>query len=205
MFCNYIWRDAKTGIERYIGWSSNLERPCRHIKNSHNVQLSRMIQKRIREGYDPQPEIMICKCQSENYAKLLECCLIEKYGREDLEKGTLFNHTDGGEGIPGRKAPAEERAARSAFTSERWANNPEEKEKQAVITSKSWEDPDIRARRLAGMAKPESRLKISQTHSGKIISAVHCQQISDFQKNRPKSAETCKNMSIAAFNRAPAE
>ena len=40
-------------------------------------------------------------------AKEIEIALIEKYGRRDLNKGTLVNMTDGGEGILGFKFSAE--------------------------------------------------------------------------------------------------
>lgn len=100
-FCNYIYRDPKTQVVRYVGWGSTLDRPVSHLRKSCNSKLHYMLQKRIREGYDPQPEITICTHQSENYAKLIECCWIEKYGREDMGKGTLFNGTDGGDGRVG--------------------------------------------------------------------------------------------------------
>lgn len=101
-FANYIWRDPSTNIIRYIGWTSCVDiRPYKHLKKSQNIELDRMLKKRLREGFDPQPEIYICAIQSANYAKLIECCWIEKYGRKDLGNGTLFNYTDGGDGAYG--------------------------------------------------------------------------------------------------------
>lgn len=99
MFCTYLYRDPKDGTPRYVGWGSSLERPFYHLKRTHNVQLGRMLKKRKSEGLNPRPEVVVCPIQTESYAKLLECCWIEKYGREDLGKGTLFNKTDGGDGV----------------------------------------------------------------------------------------------------------
>lgn len=58
-----------------------------------------MLRKRIKEGYDPQP--IISYEADETTAHQMEMFWIAFYGRADLGTGTLFNLTDGGEGISG--------------------------------------------------------------------------------------------------------
>jgi hypothetical protein len=49
-------------------------------------------------GYNIQ---IICKNISWKLACQMEIALIKKYGRRDRNKGTLVNHTDGGDGVAG--------------------------------------------------------------------------------------------------------
>jgi hypothetical protein len=93
-----------------------------------------------------------------------EMKLIEIYGRRDLGTGTLFNLTDGGEGLAGvirtdewRKNISEslrtpEQVSRNVIASrERWANQ-EYKEKTIAAIRKALQDPEVIARREAGKA-----------------------------------------------------
>lgn len=93
-----------------------------------------------------------------------EMKLIEVYGRRDLGTGTLFNLTDGGEGLAGvirtdewRKNISEslrtpEQVSRNVIASrERWANQ-EYKEKTIAAIRKALQDPEVIARREAGKA-----------------------------------------------------
>jgi|SRR5579859_3707581 len=94
----YIFRDPKTEIPRYVGKGVN-DRVWTHIDYPSNTRTDRMLVKRHREGYSCVPEIIYCK--NEEQAFSLEMWFIWKYGREDQGRGTLFNLTDGGEGLTG--------------------------------------------------------------------------------------------------------
>jgi hypothetical protein len=94
----YIFRDPKTKIPRYVGKGIN-DRVWTHIDYPSNTRTDRMLAKRHREGYACVPEIIYCK--NEGQAFSLEMWFIWKYGRDDQDRGTLFNLTDGGDGLTG--------------------------------------------------------------------------------------------------------
>jgi len=58
-----------------------------------------MIQKRLREGYQIQPDVLLVSSREE--AVDMEKLLIAMIGRADKGNGPLFNFTDGGEGTSG--------------------------------------------------------------------------------------------------------
>ena len=91
-----------------------------------------------------------------------EMKLIEVYGRRDLGTGTLFNLTDGGEGLAGvirtdewRKnisnanSTPEKIALYSEGQKRRWAN-PIFREQTIAAIRKALQDPEVIARREAG-------------------------------------------------------
>ena len=93
-----------------------------------------------------------------------EMKLIEVYGRRDLGTGTLFNLTDGGEGLAGvirtdewRKnisdanSTPEKIALYSEGQKRRWAN-PTFREQTIAAIRKALQDPEVIARREAGKA-----------------------------------------------------
>ena len=93
-----------------------------------------------------------------------EVRLIEAYGRRDLGTGTLFNLTDGGEGLAGvirtdewRKniseanSTPEKIALYSEGQKRRWAN-PLFREQTIAAIRKALQDPEVIARREAGKA-----------------------------------------------------
>lgn len=105
--CTYIYRDPKTNIIRYVG-EGVLSRAHQHLrkgKKSSNPRLSAMVQKRLSEGFDLQPEVILAEDKQDGIE--MEMLLISMIGREDLSSGSLFNHTDGGDGIVGYKHTAE--------------------------------------------------------------------------------------------------
>jgi len=95
----YLYCDPKTGIERYVGFGKK-SRAWSHLRGSHNRRLDNMLKKRIREGFDPQP-IILLDGLSELSAKAIEIFWIATIGRDDKQKGSLFNATDGGDGQSG--------------------------------------------------------------------------------------------------------
>lgn len=102
-FYAYLYKDVDdTSI--YVGKGMH-KRAWKHFKA--NTHLGRLLRKRNIAGYTIEP--IIYKCENEELAFFVESELIRKYGREDLNKGTLFNLTDGGEGCSGYKHSDENR------------------------------------------------------------------------------------------------
>ena len=104
----YEYSDPKSQQVIYIGKGTGY-RAWSHLTNSHNKILLNLINKRLREGYKVLPRIIsFFDYKDDNQALDLEKKLIIKYGRKDLKTGTLFNHTDGGDGALGQSiAPIE--------------------------------------------------------------------------------------------------
>jgi hypothetical protein len=78
-----------------------------------------MIRKRMNEGFKIEP--VLIQAPSEMSAFAMEIFWIAVIGREDLELGTLFNKTNGGEGVSGRVVGPEERMARSVLRKAEYA------------------------------------------------------------------------------------
>ena len=97
-FCGYIWVDPKSGIPRYVG-KGLLNRPSKHLIPSADSQISRLLKKRKREGYEIKPHITLVETEDEAFD--LEILFIATFGRQDLGEGSLFNKTDGGDGVSG--------------------------------------------------------------------------------------------------------
>lgn len=88
-----------------------------HFRNYSDTRLSRVLKKRARDGIKIAPEII--PCESEELAFFVEEELIRKFGREDLNEGTLFNLTNGGDGASGSKTNgAKKGVKRKPFTEE---------------------------------------------------------------------------------------
>lgn len=99
----YIYYDPrKTPIEPiYIGKGID-DRMYHHVnKKCHNPILERKLTKIKELGLEPIIEKIQDNLSDEDALKL-EIELISKYGRIDLETGTLCNLTEGGEGSSGR-------------------------------------------------------------------------------------------------------
>jgi len=102
MFYTYIIIDPVKNEPFYIGKGSKY-RVRRHIRNSPNKHVNTRIKKLRKNG--SEPIIKKIECSSEQIAFDLEKGLIKLIGRRDLNKGPLFNFTDGGEGTAGKKRP----------------------------------------------------------------------------------------------------
>lgn len=98
----YLYRDI-CGTPIYIGKGKG-KRAFTHMKNSSNNQLNNTLKKRLRDGFIIEPEFLY-KDVDEEFALFVEIEMIRHYGRKDLKTGTLFNLTDGGDGVVGILAP----------------------------------------------------------------------------------------------------
>ena len=104
----YLYRHIRpnTGEPFYIGIGSKLDKLHSKIKREYNrafcIHRENNFWKSIVEKVGYEVEIIL---ESDDYEfiKQKEIEFIALYGRRNLEKGTLVNLTDGGEGVKGRK------------------------------------------------------------------------------------------------------
>jgi len=97
-YYTYIYSDPRTLVPFYVGKGSG-NRCYVHLNEKHkhaNVWFGRKIKKIKREGLKPLVEKIYVS--SEYYSLELEKGLIKKFGRKDLNTGTLLNLNEGGTG-----------------------------------------------------------------------------------------------------------
>lgn len=98
-FYVYSYSDPLTDVVVYIGKGTGY-RAWSHLNRSSNRRLNNLIRLRGKQGFEILPTIHGF-FESSDEALSQEAKLIEIHGRKDLETGTLFNLTDGGEGALG--------------------------------------------------------------------------------------------------------
>lgn len=174
MFYVYVYRDPrplKINQPVYVGKGSG-DRDLSHwSKGSHNKPFQDFISHLKQRGLVAVPErVLITDDEAEAFAKEIE--LIAKYGRRNLNTGTLFNLTDGGEGGSGTIRTAEHKAVDSRFSTEHWQDpvyrakvvasqaaaqgTPEARAAKSTASTEAWADPEIRTKRTEGIAKARS-------------------------------------------------
>ncbi len=158
-FCTYIYRDPKTNIILYVGEGS-LKRPFDHFRLKS--RLGEMLRKRVREGFNPQPQII--PASSKEDCQEMEMLLIEMIGRLDLKTGPLFNLTRGGDGVVGHKM-SQEALKKIGEATKRRFQDPEVKKAHKLAAVKAC-TPEVRAKKGAALKKvlstPEMREKWSK-------------------------------------------
>ena len=139
-------RPSKDSAVVYVGKGSgnrafdHWEKPsmCKNRKLKHLLNLLR------RDGLKPIIEIVF-EFETEKEALDKEIELIELYGRSDLEKGLLFNGTDGGEGLI--NISPETLGRRSASIKATY-NTPKKKIEQSERALASWKNPEFKKKRI---------------------------------------------------------
>ena len=98
IYYTYVYKDPITLIPRYIGKGKN-KRAYIHsnLKRISNKSLQSLIQNLQKNNLNPIIDF-IAKDIDEEFAFFIEKEAISLYGRKDLGTGSLFNHTNGGEG-----------------------------------------------------------------------------------------------------------
>lgn len=139
-------------------------------------------------------------------ALALERRMIKWYGRIDLGTGILRNRTDGGEGTSGRVFSEESKKKMSDAKKGKPSNSPGSTglivtpEHRAKISAANKGKP---GNRLGIPHTEETRAKMSQSQTGKIIPEETRNKISNSLSGRSISEESKVKMSIAAKNRPP--
>jgi hypothetical protein len=174
MFYVYVYRDPrplKLNQPVYVGKGSG-DRDLSHwSKGSHNKPFQDFISHLKQRGLVAVPErILITEDEAEAFAKEIE--LIAQYGRRNLNTGTLFNLTDGGEGGSGTVKTEAHKAVDKYNSIKNWADpayqqkvaagqravqgTPEARTAKAIASAEAWTNPEIRTKRQGGIAKARS-------------------------------------------------
>lgn len=167
MFYVYVYKDPRPTKNQqvvYVGKGSG-DRAWDHWNKRvrGNKGFGAFLALLRRENLEPIIEIVRNNLE-EAEAFYEEMRLITVYGRRDTKTGTLFNLTDGGEGISGairtdewrenisKALSTEFQLSRNITASkERWAND-EYRQKTVAAIQKALQDPEVIARREAGKA-----------------------------------------------------
>jgi hypothetical protein len=136
----YIFYDPRTGIPFYVGkgkggrgWRSKANKiVIGRIRELRVLGLEQIV--RAKTGL------------TEAEAFMVEKLLIRIFGRKDIDGGSLFNHTWGGEGISGYRHTAEHKSKMSVIHS--GENNVSKR-------------PEVKAKKLAAMNQPEAKARMS--------------------------------------------
>ena len=131
----------------------------------------------------PEERILILKQNlTEGEAFRHEVYMIAVFGRKDTGTGILRNRTDGGQGQSGRILSSEVKKQIGIKVSASLVGNRRKKGKRE---------------------SEETRLKKSIAHTGSKATEEHCQNISLGLKDKPKSDNHKKNLSIAKKGKTP--
>jgi len=165
-FYTYVIRDPRPnhlGVPRYVGKGQNHRaRSHFNISKLQNSNFKWFMSECQKLGLEPKLEI-VARFSSEKLAFKLEIELIAKYGRLDFCTGTLYNRTDGGDGVSGSIKVAER--AREMMT--RLRADPEAAKINAEMSS-------IRMRKINALPRPERWRRNQSKAARACLASLHC-------------------------------
>jgi len=149
MFYVYVYYDPrplKKGQPVYVGKGTGARDLSHWSRGSHNKPFQDFISHLKQRNYVATCE-RVFETENEQEAFVKEMELIKLYGRRDLKTVTLFNRTDGGEGLSG------------------YVKSDAEKEVDRHGTLLNWQDPEYRAKVVAGQIKAQNTPEALETKS----------------------------------------
>lgn len=215
MFYVYVYFDPERNIPMYVGKGKDTR--CKvHLKNATNKQLKNRISALKAIGL--KPEIVVKFQPDEDAALREEIALISKYGRRDLNTGTLYNMTDGGEGKSGWIPTPQTRAKisesnRNPSVSVRqkqsaWVRSEETKQKIADAQRKAAarRTPEEKAildrSRTTEFLTEETRAKMSASaNARKTLKCPHCDKIGGSPGMRRHHFDKCTKAEPTTLNK----
>lgn len=158
----YLHYHAGDTVVFYVGKGHH--RKYRHHCRAHDLKTRSRMWQRVHAKHGVRVEVLEDN-MSEYAAFLLERTMIALIGRRDLGLGTLVNHTDGGEGVKGRKASPEECAMRAESQRRRRAD-PADRARTGAASKAAWAREGAKERRVAAQLErykdPEAIRKQSE-------------------------------------------
>lgn len=153
-FYTYIYYEGDT--PRYVGKGKS-DRYLHHLReglllhSSHNREWYQKLQQMIRDGFDPNRDIVLNEGFTEDEAIQHERQLIELFGRVIDGTGSLYNQSSCNEGgASGYKWTEEQRQRLSESCTQRRQDS-EYRQKQSEGTRSSWQNSEHRKKRSAGI------------------------------------------------------
>ena len=174
MFYVYVYRDPrplKKDQPVYVGKGTG-DRDLSHwSRGSHNKPFQDFISHLKTRGLVATCErVFETEVEADAFAKEIE--LITLYGRRNTGAGTLFNLTDGGEGVSGMRKTDEQKAADGRFSKEHWQDpeyrakvvaaqkavqgTPESRAIKSENSAEAWANPEVREKRQTGIKRGRS-------------------------------------------------
>ena len=169
MFYVYVYRDPRPEMNMqvvYVGKGRGTRSTHHWVKgNTSNKQFNLWLTKLRNLGMEPAIQV-VARFKDEPMAFKKEIELIEVYGRRDLNTGTLFNLTRGGEGCAGLIWTDERKESHAAIF-----RTPENVFRQSKLSKDRWADPEYRGRTTAASLAAISRPEIAEKReAAKLIS-----------------------------------
>ena len=186
-FYTYLYKDAD-GTPIYVGKGTK-KRAWKHWSGDNH--LGRTLRKRKEAGTILEPEIYEASNEAEAFA--CEVALIALYGRADLGTGTLYNLTDGGDGLTGasedtRKKMSNKASNRPPITEEtrkKLSVSLKGKNKGRKLGTTSLLQKTRASETFKGKPKSEEqKRKMSESNKGRIVTEEQRKKISNSQKIR---------------------
>jgi hypothetical protein len=194
-YYTYIYR-MPNGEPFYIGKGCD-GRSNVHLSRKDDSHMARRVRKLIRLGTPPSIEII--KALNEDHAYFMEQCLIDVIGRNDLGKGPLLNHTDGGEGIKNISEEVRAKMSESHKGIKKGPLSKEAKDKISLSQRTSAKVLEMRKHHSIIMtgktASAETKLKMSNSHKGKKFSPEHLANIRKSAQERGARQRAERNSS----------
>jgi hypothetical protein len=181
-FYTYIYYDSlRNDIPIYAGKGKGNRVWVHSRKSSPNKRLRNRIRTLRKHGVEPRIEIY--ENLNEDAALSLEIWFIYKFGRKDLGTGTLYNETDGGDGIAGYHHTDESK--------KKIGKSSKERGRPADIGTK------ISSALIGRTLTPEHIENLSKSHTGLKQKESTIQKRIKKIKGKKRSEEQIKNMSKA--------
>ena len=177
MFYVYVYRDprpTKNNQPVYVGKGMGQRDLSHWSRGSHNKPFQDFIAHlKVRGLVAPCERVFTSDSEAEAFAKEIE--LIALYGRRNLNLGSLFNLTDGGEGGSGTIKTDAHKAVDKYNSIKNWKDpvyqekvatgqrkvqgTPEARAMKSENSAEAWANPEVRQKRQSGIKQARSTIE----------------------------------------------
>lgn len=179
-FYVYVYYDD-FGVPVYVGKGSKYRWKC-HIRDAKRDKKQTHFIKWLRKyiiDNDKIPNVeYLAEEISNDDAIILEKYYINKFGRYDKKIGTLYNHTDGGEGALGRIVSENERQHKRNIASTIWTDDRRNRVRNTLIGRKH---SDCAIIKMKESAKRNAKLRVTCNFS-KYLYIINGVRVVDFRE-----------------------
>jgi hypothetical protein len=177
----YVYHDPERNCPMYVGKGCG-GRFKKHLKNATNIRFKNRLTTLTKLNLKPVIKVEYFGC--EDTAMREEVRLIKLYGRKDLNLGSLYNMTDGGEGSSGWKP--------SEITKKRIGDKNKNPSPETLLKQSSWVRSDELKKKISVAQSAaqlrmseEEKLERSRLRSKECLAIETRKRMSDSAKARP--------------------